>query len=113
MQRAADAVRLEREAAEEQGREAKRAQLLDRHFEAFQADSARLIKAVGGVAERLRDLSAVSAHQAQVNMGSVADAAAGAMQAAENVRSVAHTSGRLVEALAAIRDQTPDRKTSA
>src|SRR3546814_520413 len=106
MQRAADAVRLEREAAEEQGREAQRAQLLDRHFEAFQDDSARLIKAVGGVAERLRDLSAVSAHQAQVNMGSVADAAAGAMQAAENVRSVAHTSGRLVEAIAAIRDQT-------
>src|SRR3546814_6018607 len=28
------------------------------------------------------------------------------MQAAENVRSVAHTSGRLVEAIAAIRDQT-------
>src|SRR3546814_3737046 len=64
MQRAADAVRLEREAAEEQGREAQRAQLLDRHFEAFQDDSARLIKAVGGVAERLRDLSAVSAHPA-------------------------------------------------
>src|SRR3546814_12694980 len=66
MQRAADAVRLEREAAEEQGREAQRAQLLDRHFEAFQCDRARLLKADGGVAERRRGLSAGSAHQDQV-----------------------------------------------
>lgn len=124
MQRAADAVRLEREAAEErrtrlmeqaemdraraedQGREARRAQMLDQHFGSFQDDGARLVKGVGGVAERLRDLSTVSAQQAQATLGSVADAAAGAVQAAENVRSVAYTSGRLVEAIDAIRIQT-------
>lgn len=120
MKRARDAVRLEREAAErlveqaaldraraeEQSAQARRAELLDRHFSAFQQDSARLVDTVGRVAERLHHLSTLSARQAVVNLTMVANAAAGATQAAESVRSVAYGSGRMADAIDAIRNQT-------
>ncbi len=115
MQRAAGAARLEREAteerrrrlleqtdaerlrAEEQERQAERAHLLDQHFAAFQEDGVQLAKAIGTVVDRLRELSNASAQHARANLASVADAAAGSVQAAESVRAVACTSGRMVD----------------
>src|SRR3546814_909592 len=124
MSRAKDAVRLEREAAEErrsrleqqasferaraetQARDAERAQMLDRCLAEFQDDSVQLVTAVSRVSERLHDLSRQAAGQAHSNLGLVANAASGAVQVAENVRSVAFSSGRLVESIAEIRSQT-------
>src|SRR3546814_4275663 len=79
MSRAKDAVRLEREAAEErrsrleqqasferaraetQARDAERAQMLDRCLAEFQDDSVQLVTAVSRVSERLHDLSSQAA----------------------------------------------------
>src|SRR3546814_13590644 len=92
--------------AETQAREAARAQMLDRCLAEFQDDSVQLVTAVSRVSERLHDLSRQAAGQAHSNLGLVANAASGAVQVAENVRSVAFSSGRLVESIAAIRSQT-------
>src|SRR3546814_19266996 len=72
----------------------------------FQDDSVQLVTAVSRVSERLHDLSRQAAGQAHSNLGLVANAASGAVQVAENVRSVAFSSGRLVESIAEIRSQT-------
>lgn len=117
MRRASDAVRLEREAAEERAsadrslaegreRDARRAQLLDTRFAAFHEEGAGLARQLGGVAARLRELSGFAASQARANLASVAEAAAGSAQAAESVRSVARTSGRMAGSIDSIRAQT-------
>src|SRR3546814_9858276 len=72
----------------------------------FQDDSVQLVTAVSRVSERLHELSRQAAGQAHSNLGLVANAASGAVQVAENVRSVAFSSGRLVESIAEIRSQT-------
>src|SRR3546814_12335758 len=87
-------------------RDAERAQMLDRCLAEFQDDSVQLVTAVSRVSERLHDLSRQAAGQAHSNLGLVANAASGAVQVAENVRSVAFSSGRLVESIAEIRYQT-------
>src|SRR3546814_1400596 len=74
--------------------------MLDRCLAEFQDDSVQLVTAVSRVSERLHDLSRQAAGQAHSNLGLVANAASGAVQVAENVRSVAFSRGRLVESIA-------------
>src|SRR3546814_9902811 len=137
MSRAKDAVRLEREAAEErrsrleqqasferaraetQARDAERAQMLDRCLAEFQDDSVQLVTAVSRVSERLHDLSRQAAGQAHSNLGLVANAASGAVQVAENVRSrsEAHTSElqslmRISYAVFCLKKQTHNQSTT-
>src|SRR3546814_19175323 len=81
--------------------------MLDRCLAEFQDDSVQLVTAVSRVSERLHDLSRQAAGQAHSNLGLVANAASGAVQVAENVRSVASSRGRLVEQTAEIRSHTP------
>lgn len=117
LQRAADAARLEREAADagaeaerlrdaERDRQAQRARQLDENLAVYHDEGTRLAKAVGAAAQRLRELSTQSASHARANMASAADAAIGSAQAAESVRSVAIASGRLARVVDSIRAQT-------
>src|SRR3546814_14566526 len=95
MSRAKDAVRLEREAAEErrsrleqqasferaraetQARDAEPAPMLDRCLAAFPDDSVQLVTAVSRVSERLPAISMQPAGTAHSNLGLVSNAASG------------------------------------
>src|SRR3546814_19293367 len=106
MSRAKDAVRLEREAAEErrsrleqqasferaraetQARDAERAQMLDRCLAEFQDDSVQLVTAVSRVSERLHDLSRQAAGTGPTHPVLSPQAAPGQQQEMNTVRRV-------------------------